>query len=411
MTIKLQRLEFSGASGAKLAARLDVPDGPLRGYALFAHCFSCSKDLNAVRRISSGLAQRGFAVLRFDFTGLGSSEGDFASSNFSTNVGDILSAVGFLREHYEAPALLIGHSFGGAAVLAVAGQVPEARAVVTIAAPADARHVLKNFGSSLAEIEAKGEADVDLLGRKFPIRKQFLDDVGKQSITSATANMRKPLLILHSPLDEIVGIENASEIFLAAKHPKSFVSLDRADHLLTKPEDATYAAEVISGWVSHYIDMRKGTEDTEVANVRISETGEGKYQNLVQTGVHRMFADEPVSVGGLDTGPSPYDYLAIALGACTSMTLRIYAEFKKIPLGHISVDVSHDKIHAADCEVCTDEERASKRKIDLFRRVIHVEGELSDEIREKVLEIADRCPVHLTLESSSKVQTVVMPEK
>jgi putative redox protein len=407
MTGITQRLEFAGHSGAKLAARLDLPNGPLRAYALFAHCFTCSKDVLAARRIAASLAREGIAVLRFDFTGLGSSEGEFASTNFSTNCGDLLSAVEFLRKNYGAPAVLIGHSLGGAAVLAIAKDVPEAKAVVTIGAPADAGHVLKNLGMSLETIREEGEAEVDLAGRKFRIKKQFVDDVETQKIKDAVAAMRKPLMILHSPLDQTVGIDNASEIFMAAKHPKSFVSLDKADHLLTDPADAAFAAQTIAGWLSRYIAGDKPQGEEAIEHVRVMETGEGKFQNAVQAGRHRLFADEPESVGGLDSGPSPYDFLSVALGACTSMTLRMYAEHKKLELGRISVDVSHAKVHAKDCDECTEEERAGSGKIDRFERVILVEGEVTSEVRDKLLEIADKCPIHRTLEAGAKVKSTL----
>ncbi len=410
MTFHTQRLQFAGHSGATLAARLDLPNGPLRAYALLAHCFTCSKDLAAVRRITAELARAGIAVLRFDFTGLGSSEGEFASTNFSSNVADLVSAVDYLRDHYEAPSLLIGHSLGGAAVLAAAKDIPEVRAVATIGAPADVGHVLKNFGTSLEEIEQNGEAEVDLAGRKFLVRKQFVEDARAQRIKDAVAALKKPLLILHAPLDQNVGIENATEIFLAARYPKSFVSLDKADHLLTDPGDATFAARVISGWLTHYLaaDAPQGTAAVE--HVRVTETGEGKFQNAVQAGRHRLFADEPENGGGLDSGPSPYDFLSIALGACTSMTLRLYAEHKKLTLGRISVDVSHAKIHARDCDECTETERGSGARIDRFERIISVDGHVSEELRAKIAEIAAKCPVHRTLETGAKIATVVKPE-
>jgi len=401
------RASFPGHSGANLAARLDMPNGKVRAFALFAHCFTCSKDLVAARRIAADLSRAGIAVLRFDFTGLGSSEGEFASTNFSSNVGDLLAAADWLRDNHAAPALLIGHSLGGAAMLAVAADIPEARAVVTIGAPADTDHVLANFGSDLATIERDGQADVTLAGRSFRIARQFVEDVRGVRLAERIRAMRKPLLILHSPLDEIVGIDNATAIFIAARHPKSFVSLDKADHLLTRAEDAAFAAAVIAGWASRYLEADKPQGETAVEHVRVSETGEGKFQNAVQAGAHRLFADEPVSAGGLDTGPSPYDFLSIALGACTSMTLRMYADFKKIELGRVSVDVSHAKVHAKDCADCTDEERGSGRRIDRFERVISIEGDLPPELAGKIEEIAGKCPVHRTLEGSSKVKTVV----
>lgn len=404
MTTITEKLEFDGHSGARLAARLDLPNGPVRAYALFAHCFTCSKDIEAARRIGADLAREGVAVLRFDFTGLGASEGEFASTNFSTNLADLLCAVEFLRAHYEAPSVLIGHSLGGAAVLALAGTLAEVRAVITIGAPADAAHVLGKLGGSLDAISRDGSADVTLAGRSFRIDRQFVEDVQEHSLLDAVKVMRKPLLIMHAPLDEVVGIDNATKIFLAARHPKSFVSLDKSDHLLTDPADTAFAASVIAGWLSRYIvpDEPQGSEAME--HVRVMETGEGRFQNAVQAGRHRLFADEPESVGGLDTGPSPYDFLSIALGACTAMTLRMYADRKGLALGRISVDVSHAKVHMEDCIDCSDELKG-KGRIDRFSRVISVEGEISDEIRDKLVEIAGKCPVHRTLERSSQVQT------
>jgi putative redox protein len=407
MSFNTQRLQFAGHSGATLAARLDLPSGPLRAYALFAHCFTCSKDLAAARHIAAELAREGIAVLRFDFTGLGSSEGEFASTNFSSNIADLLSATDYLRDRYQAPSLLIGHSLGGAAVLAVAQNIPEVRAVATIGAPADVAHVLKNFGTSLEEIEKSGAAEVDLAGRKFLVRKQFVEDARAQRIKDAVASLKKPLLILHAPLDQSVGIENATEIFLAAKHPKSFVSLDKADHLLSNREDAAFAGRIISGWLTRYLAADTPHGKGPIEHVRVMETGESRFQNAVQAGSHRLFADEPETVGGLDSGPSPYDFLSIALGACTSMTLRLYADHKKLTLGRIGVDVSHTKIHAKDCEECTEQERSGSARIDQFERVISIDGEVSEEFRGKIAEIAGKCPVHRTLESVAKIKTVV----
>lgn len=407
MTSTTRKIEFPGHSGASLAARLDVPDGPLRAYAVFAHCFTCSKDIAGARYVAAELARSGIAVLRFDFTGLGSSAGEFASTNFSSNVGDLAAAATYLRDNHEAPALLVGHSLGGAAVLAAASSIPEVRAVATIGAPADVGHVLKNFGGSLDEIEAEGEARVSLAGRSFCIQRQFIEDARGAELEKAVSALRRPLLILHSPVDDIVGIDNAAAIFGAARHPKSFVSLDMADHLLTRAEDAAFAAGVIAGWASRYV--RKDTPQGEeaVEHVLVSETGAGKFQNAVQAGVHRLFADEPESVGGLDSGPSPYDFLSMALGACTSMTLRMYADRKKLPLGRVSVEVSHDKIHARDCVECSEEERAAGGRIDRFERRIAIDGEVPAELRDKIAEIADKCPVHRTLESTSRIATVV----
>ena len=404
MSASVQRLEFPGQSGATLAARLELPNGPVRAYALFAHCFTCSKDLLAARRISADLARAGIAVLRFDFTGLGSSEGEFASTNFTSNIGDLLAAAEFMRLHYEAPSVLIGHSLGGAAVLAVAKDIPETRAVVTIGAPSDPSHALTTLGSSLEQIESEGEAQVLLGERQFTIRKQFVDDIRGHRLRAAIHALRKPLLILHSPVDETVGIDNATEIFLAAMHPKSFVSLDHADHLLTKPADAAFAAEVITSWLSRYVAEDTPQGEAPIEHVRVMETGVGKLQNAVRAGRHRLFADEPESVGGLDTGPSPYDFLSIALGACTSMTLRLYSERKQLGLGRLQVDVSHDKIHVRDGEGGVD---GGPSRIDCFTRVISVEGELTDDLRAKLIEIAGKCPVHHVLEGPAEVRTEV----
>ena len=401
-----QRLDFDGSLGAKLSARLDLPEGPVRAYAIFAHCFTCSKDLHATRRISAALSESGIAVLRFDFTGLGNSQGDFASTNFSSNRQDLVIAADYLREHFEAPGLLIGHSLGGAAVLSVAGDIPEVSAVVTIGAPAEAEHVVHNFGAKLDEISNEGEAEVSLGGRAFSIRKQFLDDLKSNDVLEKVAKLKKPLLVLHSPIDDTVGVENATKIFVAAKHPKSFVSLDQADHLVTKDRDADFAASVIAAWAERYIAEAK-TKVSEISEgvVRVSETGAGKFQNTILAGSHKLLGDEPKSVGGLDSGPSPYDYLAAALGTCTSMTMRMYADFKKLEIGKIAVEVSHSKIHAKDCETCTQEETEAGGKIDIFDRRIDVDGLQDEALREKLLEIADKCPVHKTLEKGAKVTT------
>jgi putative redox protein len=405
-----RKLEFAGHSGASLAARLDMPEGQPRAFALFAHCFTCSKDLLAARCIAVELARAGIAVLRFDFTGLGSSEGEFASTNFSSNVADLESAADHLRRHYEPPALLIGHSLGGAAVLAAAGRIPETRAVVTIGAPSDVGHVLGTLGSSLDRVESEGAAEVEIAGRRFRVERQFVEDARSANLARLIAELRRPLLVLHAPRDEIVGIDHASAIFQAARHPKSFISLDTADHLLSDPDDAAFAAAVIAAWTSRYLPADRPQDEEETEHVTVSETGEGKFQNAVRAGRHRLFADEPRSFGGLDSGPSPYDFLSIALGACTSMTLRLYAERKGITLGRISVDVAHEKIHARDCDECTEEERADGGRIDRFERTISVAGGVPEALRDKLVEIAGKCPVHRTLESQARVRTVIRQE-
>ena len=401
------RLEFDGAHGAKLAARLDLPAGRIRAFALFAHCFTCSKDIPAARHIAGALSAEGIAVLRFDFTGLGGSGGDFSSTGFSSNVDDLKLAADFLRTNYEAPQLLIGHSLGGAAVLSVAADIPEVRAVVTIGAPSDADHVIHNFKGSVNEIREKGSGNVDLAGRSFTIRKEFLDDLEAQTVKERTAQLGKALLVMHAPLDDTVGIDNATDIFVAAKHPKSFVSLDKADHLLTRGEDAAYAARVIAGWASGYLDKEDASKPAEAARegVDVVETGQGKFQAMVAAGQHRMIADEPVSYGGFDSGPSPYDFLSTALGACTVMTLRMYADRKGLKVDRSGTQVLHNKVHAADCADCSEELKEKGGKIDRFERLITLEGELDGATRQRMLEIADKCPVHRTLEHGAAVVT------
>lgn len=398
-----QKLAFTGSLGAQLAARLDLPDGAPRAYALFAHCFTCNKDIFAAARISAALTENGIAVLRFDFTGLGHSEGEFASTNFSSNVQDLVVAADYLRDHHEAPAILIGHSLGGAAVLAAAGKIPEARAVATIGAPADPSHVAHLFEDSLEEIEREGEAVVSLAGRPFTIAKHFVDDIREQTLMGDVGRLRKALLVMHGPRDTTVGVDNAAQIFAAAKHPKSFVSLDDADHLLSRKEDARYAAEVLAAWASRYIGARK--EETAPAasegEVVVSETGKGRFEQNITAGQHGLRADEPPSVGGADSGPSPYDLLLAALGACTNMTLRMYAARKKIPLEQCVVRLKHRKIHASDCEQC----EQSTGKIDQIDRVIELHGPLDDATAASLLAIADRCPVHQTLTRENVIKT------
>lgn len=406
----VQNVRFEGSLDKTLSGRLHLPEGTTRAYALFAHCFTCTKDILAARKIADELSKRGIALLRFDFTGLGASSGDFENTTFTSNIGDILAAAQYLRENFEAPAILIGHSLGGAAILAAAGEVPEAKAVATIGAPADADHVIHNFGAHLDEIEKEGVADVKLAGRPFTIKREFVDDLRSHTVTveERVAKMGKALMILHSPIDATVGIENAGKIYSAAKHPKSFVSLDTADHLLSSSKDVAYVAEVIAAWASRYVDYdHVAANAAPIEGVEVSETKEGKFQNTVRVGKHSLIADEPESVGGHDTGPTPYDYLNIALGACTSMTIRMYADFKKIPLNRVSVNVTHSKNHADDCAECNLDanSHSEKGKIDRFERVITLDGEFDSDTRDKMLKIADKCPVHKTLEAHSAIVT------
>jgi uncharacterized OsmC-like protein/alpha/beta superfamily hydrolase len=408
MPVKSERVEFAGSLGNTLAARLDLPSVKPRAYALFAHCFTCSKDIFAASRISAALAEHGVATLRFDFTGLGASEGEFANTNFSSNVEDLVAAADWLRETRSAPALLVGHSLGGAAVLAAAGHVPEARLVATIGAPADAEHVIENFSAHLDQIEQTGQAEVSLAGRPFTIRKQFLDDVRGVDLARKIARLKRALVVFHAPLDQTVGIDNASKIFSAAKHPKSFVSLDGADHLLTRKQDAVFVANTLAAWVERVLPAEQAAPEPVGDVVRVRETGHGRYQQEIVVDGHRLLADEPASVGGDGTGPSPYDYLSAALGACTTMTLRMYAEHKQLDLPRVSVDVSHGKLHAKDCKDCGE---GREGRIDRFERVLSVDGDVSEQLRGKLLEIAGKCPVHKTLEKSSVVVTRLKGEQ
>jgi len=398
-----QKVAFSGSQGEELAALMEFPDdGKPHAFALFAHCFTCSKDSVAASRVSRALAAMGVATLRFDFTGLGSSQGDFANTNFSSNVADLLAAVDHLRAEYEAPSILIGHSLGGAAVLAAAGQVPEAKALVTIGAPADPAHVQHNFAAAVPEIEASGEAVVDLGGWPFRIKKQFLDDIEDQKLHDAIAGMNKALLIFHAPGDACVGIENAERIYRAARHPKSFVTLDDADHLLLRRENGKYVAKVIAAWVQRYLPAPSPAEPVPQNVVEAAETGAGRFAQAVRVGSHAFPADEPRSVeGGTDTGPSPYDLVLAGLGACTSMTLRMYADRKGLPLEKVSVRLKHRKIHAEGCLSCETE----TGRIDHIERDLVLTGDLNAGQRTKLLEIADKCPVHRTLESEVKIDT------
>jgi uncharacterized OsmC-like protein/fermentation-respiration switch protein FrsA (DUF1100 family) len=413
-----ERFDFPNAQGQTLAALLDRPAGEPRAYALFAHCFTCGKDVHAARRIAEGLTALGIAVLRFDFTGLGSSEGEFANTTFSSNVADLIAAAGAMRRAARAPAILIGHSLGGAAVLAAAADVPEARAVVTIAAPCDPSHVTGLFKDRLEEIGAKGEVEVALAGRPFRISRAFVGDIAEQKLAERIANLRRALLIFHSPTDEIVGIDNASRIFIAAKHPKSFVSLDGADHLLSRRGDAAYVANVICAWAERYLDVPEAVsrapdgskavvpKSAVPKSVVVRETRQGRFQQEITVGPHRFLADEPVDAGGLDSGPGPYDLVLAGLGACTAMTLRLYAERKALPLERVTVELSHGRIHAADCESCETKEGM----VDRIERAIALAGPLDADQRRRLMEIADKCPVHRTLTSEIDIRTVERAE-
>ena len=396
-----ERVSFPGHDGSMLDARLELPDGTPRAHALFAHCFSCSKDTLAASRVSRYLVQHGIAVLRFDFTGLGNSDGDFSNTNFSTNVDDLVAAANWLKNKAGgALDLMIGHSLGGAAVIVAAAKIPEVRAVATINAPSDAEHVLHQFYPALDQIEAEGSANVTLAGQPFTIKKQFVEDVRDATVMQAVSDLKRPLLIMHSPTDNTVGVESATQLFVAAKHPKSFVSLDGADHLLQRRSDADFVADTIAAWASRYISAIQPSFDDRISapdgNVRASETGEGPYANIITAGAHQIRSDEPTSVGGLDTGPTPTQLLDAALASCTSITMRMYLDHKGWDATHIAVDVYHTRADVADDEGW---------KSVTYHRTIKVEGDLSEAERSRLIEIANKCPVHKMLHHASNIET------
>lgn len=403
--MRSEKVTFKGSQG-ELAARLDLPEGRPAAFALFAHCFTCSKDVFAASRIAQGLAELGVATLRFDFTGLGASDGEFANTNFSSNIEDLLRAAEWLAAEHEGPKILIGHSLGGAAVLAAAGRVDSARAIATVGAPFEPGHVAHHFADRHDEIAQDGEAEVRIGGRPFRVKKQFLEDIAGQDQKARIAALGKPLLVFHSPIDDIVGIENAGNIFSAARHPKSFVSLDKADHLLSKREDAAYVAQVIVAWAERYIPGLAAPEfesrfKPDGEHVVVAEAANGKFLQVVNAAGHRLLADEPLDYGGDNRGPSPYGLLLAGLGACTSMTLRMYADRKSLPLDHVSVKLRHGKVHAEDCDDCESREG----KVDEIVREIEMVGDLDAAQRAKLLEIADKCPVHRTLHSEVRIRT------
>jgi putative redox protein len=396
--MEFTKTTFKNSSGVTISGRMDLPaDRQPLAYALFAHCFTCTKNLRAITHICRALTNEGIAVLRFDFTGLGSSEGDFSETNFSSNIQDLVDAANFMGENFESPAILIGHSLGGAAVLHAGSKIDSTRAVVTIAAPADPANIKNRISDSWEKIEKQGQAEISIGGRPFTVKKQFLEDLEQVQMKKAIRNLRKPLLIFHSPTDNIVDAENAAIIFKAAFHPKSFISLDKADHLLSKETDANYVGSMIAAWAKKYIDIpekRNWVEDPGDNRI-MARTGETLYRTDIIANGHHIIADEPKSVGGANLGPSPYDLLVSGLGACTCMTLRMYADRKKWPVESISVELKHRKIHANECETC--ETKAGRLdKIDLE---IQIKGDIDDDQRKRMLEIAEKCPVHRTLHS------------
>jgi len=393
-------VEFQNQQGETLSARLEMPIiGKAKAYAIFAHCFTCSKNLKAVRNISKALTQKDIGILRFDFTGLGESEGDFAATNFSTNIDDLVAGAEYLAENYEAPKILIGHSLGGAAIIHAAPRIPSTEALCTIGSPSDPPHVLKLLSEKIEDIQESGKATVNIGGRPFTIRKQFIDDIQNRSTREILRSIKKPILIFHSPQDEIVDISNAAELYNDAFHPKSFVSLDRADHLLSNGQDSLYVGGVIAGWAERYVSftsIQSILTDKQVA-VRTADsyTTEGRGRD------HTMILDEPENLGGNDLGPTPYEYILAALGACTSITLRMYANRKGWDLEEVKVHLERERVHITDSEKCPD----GNCRIEKIERHLELTGDLTEEQRIKLLEIADKCPVHKTLTGDIKINT------
>ncbi|GAA3515961.1 bifunctional alpha/beta hydrolase/OsmC family protein [Aquimarina addita] len=401
--MSLTKVNFINVDGHTLSGRLELPaDQYPHNFVLFAHCFTCNKNLGAIRNISRALTAKGFGVLRFDFTGLGESEGDFADTNFSGNVEDLIAAADFLKAEYKAPSLLVGHSLGGAAVIFAATKIDSVKAIATIGAPSNPTHVQHLLKSGIEEINTTGKATVSLSGRDFTIKKQFLEDLQTKSLPEVVRKIDTALLIMHAPQDATVGIKNAEEIYLAARHPKSFVSIDGADHLLMNKKDSLYVGEVIAGWSSRYVDMpvrepKLKSDHQVVANLDDTDG----YTTQMKVGSHFMIADEPEEVGGHDFGPSPYEFVAAGLASCTAMTIKMYVARKNWDLKNVEVHTSYSKSHAKDCENCED----PLAKIDTFHREIKLEGDLDDKQIEKILQIADKCPVHKTLHTETQVIT------
>jgi len=403
--MKLQKVMFKNKEGQELIGRLELPvDSHPHNFVLFAHCFTCNKNLLAVKNIGKALSSNGFAVLRFDFTGLGESEGDFADTNFSGNVEDLVAAADYLKENYKAPSLLIGHSLGGAAVIFAAAHIPSVKAIATIGAPSNPVHVKQLLKSSIEEINSEGKATVNLSGRDFTIKKQFLDDLESKSLPETVKRLRKPLLIMHSPLDQTVGIKNAEEIYLAAHHPKSFVSLDDADHLLSDKKDSVYAGKVIAGWAERYLNIPTTSTLKTKQQVAASLDRDDGFSTQMKIGNHYMLADEPIEFGGNDFGPSPYEFVSAGLSACTAMTVQMYAKRKQWDLQNIEVHTSYSKTHAQDCEDC----ESPSSRIDTFDREIKLTGDLNEKQKDRILQIADKCPVHKTLHSDTQIVTKIV---
>jgi len=405
------KVEFVNAAGTTLSGLLELPDPPAtpQAFALFAHCFTCGKDVKAASRIARALAAHRIAVLRFDFTGLGNSDGDFANTNFSSNVEDLVAAANFLGENYQAPKLLIGHSLGGAAVLVAAHRLAAVEAIATIGAPATAAHVQHLFAAREAEIRTEGCAIVDIGGRRFSIKSQLLDDLAAQADADHIGALRRPLIVFHSPVDTVVDVNEAAIIFAAAKHPKSFVSLDQADHMLSRNEDSEFVAGTLAAWAGRYLNMdvaafepSHGTAPPVAEHSVLVTELNRKFLRGLYSHTHQGLADEPLANGGSNLGPDPYELLLMSLGACTSMTLRMYANHKKLPISDIQVSLRYQRVHGEDCAACEEQGKGLER----ITREIRYTGTLDEQQTTRFLAIADRCPVHRTLTGRLTIDTV-----
>ena len=405
--MKTTKLEIINKKGLKLQAYLEVPANQKPNhFAIFAHCFSCNSNFKAVKNISRSLTNHGFGVVRFDFTGLGKSEGEFAESHFSANVEDLIDVNNYLERHYKAPSVLIGHSLGGAAAIVAASKLENIKAVSTIGAPASVEHVIHLFSHAIEAVAAKGEVEVHIGGRPFKINQDFVADFSKTDLLEIIKKLRKPLLVMHSPIDKIVGIKNAQEIYQNAQHPKSFISLDNADHLVTKTEDSLYIGNMIGSWVQRYFKTEENsmiaTEGEQlVAHLNVLEDN---FTTSIQTEKHSFIADEPTSAGGNDFGPSPYDFLSAGLASCTLMTLKLYAARKKWDLQEVFVYLTYSKKHSDDLEMDAD----TPSRFDHLNKKLKFIGDLDEKQVQRLKEIAAKCPVHKTLQSNVIIDTEII---
>ncbi|MBS3738419.1 bifunctional alpha/beta hydrolase/OsmC family protein [Mesohalobacter halotolerans] len=406
--MKSKKVKFKNKNEEELVGRLDLPvDKRIHSYCIFAHCFTCNKNLKAIKNISDGLTSSGFGVLRFDFTGLGQSDGAFEDTDFSHNVDDLIAASKFLEDHYEAPILIIGHSLGGTASIFAAHQLDHIKAYVTIGSPFQPEHVSKLLESKMDEIQSEGKAKVNVGGRSFTIKKDFLEDLQKNKIDEFLGDLKKPYLIFHSPQDEIVGVKNAELLYKNAHHPKSFVSLDGADHLMSNPKDSLYVGQVISSWASRYLDVFEKEKELKTKHQVVASLDQNDdFTTEMALGSHRMQADEPEDFGGKNLGPNPYELVSGGLAACTAMTIQMYAKRKKWPVENVEVHINHKKDHCDDCKNINDK----NSKIDIFERDLILKGDLDDKQRQRLLEIANKCPVHKTLHSEVEVKTKLLDE-